>query len=79
MSFSKALIAVLVLGSLLHPASAVMGLFFILVSNLADKYLTSNISDKDRQDISGIKAELAKVKQSQQSQDLAKAFGPRNG
>jgi len=77
LDYFKTLGAILVAGCVFHPAASALGLLIILAYQLADKYLSSNISDKDRAEIAVMKAELAKVKQAQQTSDLSKAFGPR--
>lgn len=76
-NYSKVLTVILVVGCVLHPASSAVGLCLILAHQLADKYFTSNISDKDRAELAQLKTEVAEIKVTQQATNLAKAFGPR--
>lgn len=76
-NFQKILIAGLVCGCLFHPASSAVGLLFILAGEAAERYFTRNISDKDRQALGQLKAEVEKVAAVQQKDGLAKAFGGR--
>lgn len=73
--FEKCLILVLVAGSAIHPASAACGLLIILSHQIAHQYFTRNISDKDRQAIQALKADVEKISVQQQKDGLAKAFG----
>jgi len=74
LDFQKSLTAALVIGCLFHPFASCVALLIFLAHQLADKYFTSNISDKDRKDLQTIKAEIAEVKLNQQTQNLTKAF-----
>lgn len=75
--FQKLLILALVAGSAIHPASAAAGLFILASSQIAERYFTRNISDKDRQAIASLKIELEKVALAHQKENLSKAFGGR--
>lgn len=75
--FQKSLIFILVCGCLFEPACAALGLLFVLAAQIAERYFTRNVSDKDRQAIQALKTDVEKLTVTQQKEGLAKAFGGR--
>jgi hypothetical protein len=77
LDFQKLLVTALVCGSVLHPASSVVGLLIVCSAQIAERYFTRNVSDKDRQALASLKVDVEKLSLVQQKDGLAKAFGGR--
>lgn len=75
--FQKGLIVFLSVGCIVHPASSAIGLLIVCGAGIADRYFTRNVSDQDRRSIAALKADLDKIRDTQQKDGLAKAFGAR--
>lgn len=66
--------AILTVGCVLHPASAAAALLIVFSAQLAHRFLTPNISDAERAELTEFKMELAKLKTKVEQESLGKAF-----
>lgn len=72
--FLELITIALVAGCTLHPAASAAALLIFLTYRIAEKYLTRNISDQDREIIAQVQSDVLSVKKIQDRAGLSKAF-----
>ena len=73
-NFENTLIFGLVGACMFHPASSAAGILILVLSQVAERYFTRNVSDSDRDQIAKIRTEVSKHSEFINKDAITKAF-----